>query len=203
MLYSYKMVVDSGFAPNPFYGYLTLATCKPYIRRTKDEGDYVAGFTSSRLDDKYNNGFEKLIYIMKVTKKMSYAEYHEDPKFKKKIPNNKSRRSRAGDNIYQLKNRCYTQVATQNHGTQGEMEIDMQCRQVLISDEFFYFGSKPINIDRFAINKPKVQSAYGVRTSDLSEIEKLWKYLKSKYKMNHVLNDPHHFDHNYTRNSEV
>nr|WP_269667332.1 hypothetical protein [Polaromonas naphthalenivorans] len=30
------MTHDSGFAPNPFHGTLTLATCKPGIRRTID-----------------------------------------------------------------------------------------------------------------------------------------------------------------------
>lgn len=198
MLYSYKMVVDSGFAPNPFYGYLTLATCKPYIRMTKKEGDYIAGFTSAKLEKKYSSGFEKLIYIMKVTQKMSYAEYHEDPKFKKKIPSEKSPRSRAGDNIYKLKNSCYVQLGTRNHANAGDIRIDMQCREVLISNQFFYFGSKPISIDRFGIKKPKFQSAYGVRTIDRREIEKLWRYLEGKYKKNHVYNEPHNFDHAYT-----
>ncbi|WP_198140678.1 Nmad2 family putative nucleotide modification protein [Polaromonas naphthalenivorans] len=32
----YLMTHDSGFAPNPFHGTLTLATCKPGIRRTID-----------------------------------------------------------------------------------------------------------------------------------------------------------------------
>lgn len=41
MLYSYKMIVDKGFAPNPFYGYLTPSTCKPYIRLTKVKGSIV------------------------------------------------------------------------------------------------------------------------------------------------------------------
>lgn len=165
---------------------------------TKKEGDYIAGFTSSKLSNQYDHGFEKLIYIMKVTEKMSYSEYHENSKFKKKIPSNKSRRSRAGDNIYKLKNRCYTQVKTQNHAGEDEIKIDMQCRQVLISNQFFYFGSKPISIDRFAIKKPKVQSAYGVLTSDQREIEKLWRHLKSIYKMNHVYAEPHDLDHAYS-----
>ena len=29
-LFAYKMTHDTGFAPNPFWGYLTLATCKGY-----------------------------------------------------------------------------------------------------------------------------------------------------------------------------
>ena len=42
----YKLRHDTGFAPNPFHGFLTLATCKPAIRRCRAKGDWVAGFAS-------------------------------------------------------------------------------------------------------------------------------------------------------------
>ena len=32
-LFSYVVARDFAFAPNPFHGYCTLATCKPIIRR--------------------------------------------------------------------------------------------------------------------------------------------------------------------------
>ena len=42
-LYSYVMIYDTGFAPNPFWGYCTLATCKPGIRRPAEQGDWIIG----------------------------------------------------------------------------------------------------------------------------------------------------------------
>jgi hypothetical protein len=33
-LFSCKMTNDSGFAPNPFFGALTMATCKPGMRKS-------------------------------------------------------------------------------------------------------------------------------------------------------------------------
>ena len=42
-LYSYTIAIDTGFAPNPFNGFCTLACCKPGIRRTAQDGDYVVG----------------------------------------------------------------------------------------------------------------------------------------------------------------
>ena len=33
---------DYGFAPNPYFGYCTLATCKPVIRRCAGVGDWIA-----------------------------------------------------------------------------------------------------------------------------------------------------------------
>ena len=35
-VHSYVVRYDSGFAPNPFYEYCTLATCKPNIRKGAD-----------------------------------------------------------------------------------------------------------------------------------------------------------------------
>lgn len=38
-LYSYKMKHDNRFAPNPLLGVLTLATCKPAMRRNTKIGN--------------------------------------------------------------------------------------------------------------------------------------------------------------------
>ena len=35
--YSYIVARDFGFAPNPFNGVLTLATCKPIVRKGAEE----------------------------------------------------------------------------------------------------------------------------------------------------------------------
>ena len=42
-IYSYIVKRDYGFAPNPFYGYCTLATCKPVIRKHAEIGDIIVG----------------------------------------------------------------------------------------------------------------------------------------------------------------
>lgn len=60
--YSYVVARDFGFAPNPFNGFLTLATCKPKIRKWAQVGDFVIGNANKQLNN-------KLIYMMKVTKK--------------------------------------------------------------------------------------------------------------------------------------
>ena len=58
-IYSYIVNHDTGFAPNPFYGYCTLANCKPKIRKTAEIGDLIFG-----LSCKARNNY--LIYAMKV-----------------------------------------------------------------------------------------------------------------------------------------
>ena len=46
-IYSYIVRYDSGFAPNPFYGYCTLANCKPIIRGHAQVNDWVVGTGSA------------------------------------------------------------------------------------------------------------------------------------------------------------
>jgi len=39
-LHSYVVARDYGFAPNPFFGFCTLATCKPRLRSVAQVGDW-------------------------------------------------------------------------------------------------------------------------------------------------------------------
>ena len=186
------MTHDTGFAPNPFHGILTLANCKPLIRLKKREGDFIAGFTSKRMcRDKYDKA--RLVYIMKVNEKLSYSEYYNDPRFQCKIPANNNLISRAGDNIYkpsQMAEKGFIQKPNPYHNDRNDMDHDLKGKYVLISEEFIYFGSGAILISEFNINIPKGQSGHGVKTDNETEVKKLWKYLLNKYKINIVLNAP-------------
>jgi hypothetical protein len=93
-LFSYVLRHDSGFAPNPFWGYCTLACCKPVIRRVAEVGDWIVGTGSVE-----NVGTNKLIYAMKVTEKLTFEQYSLDPRFRNKIPREGLIEER-GDNIY-------------------------------------------------------------------------------------------------------
>ena len=94
-LYVYVVARDFGFAPNPFHGYCTLATCKPDIRRTAKIGDWVMGVGGSRLA-----AVGRCIYLMKVSKIRTFDEYWNDPKFQRKKPlRNGSLVMMVGDNI--------------------------------------------------------------------------------------------------------
>ncbi len=95
-LYSYIIIHDSGFAPNPFWGFCTLACCKPSIRRTAGKGDWVVGISSHARGN-------RIVYAMEVTERpLSFEEYFADPRFRQRIPNlnRKDIVYRCGDNIY-------------------------------------------------------------------------------------------------------
>ena len=83
------MTNDSACAPNPYYGFCSLALCKNLIRKHAKINDYIIGFGSKTM-----GSFNKIIYIMKVTNKISYDDYN---KFCKQ--NNKNK-IKYGDCIY-------------------------------------------------------------------------------------------------------
>jgi hypothetical protein len=106
-IYSYIIPVDDGAASNPFGGICTLTICKPAIRRTATVGCWIIGTGSKHT--KMMNGlsydFSKtLVYAMKVTDKMTLAEYDAycANKLSIKIPDWKSKRfeKRVGDCLY-------------------------------------------------------------------------------------------------------
>ena len=142
-LHSYIVKIDDGFAPNPFYGFCTLATCKPNVRSVAQIGDWVLGTGASG-----NKRSGTLVYAMRVTEKMTYDAYWQDPRFEEKRPNlyQSIRRSR-GDNIYHRnpENGGWIQedsCHSNNDGSPDPRHIrrDTKSDKVLISDDFVYLG---------------------------------------------------------------
>ena len=80
------MTHDTGFAPNPYYDVLTLATCKPTIRRCAQKGYWISGWASNVVqgkDKKYTDKAQRLIYLAMVSDVISYKEYWEKYPLKK------------------------------------------------------------------------------------------------------------------------
>ncbi len=143
----YKMTHDSGFAPNPFHGYLTLATCKPKVRQARRAGDWVAGFASKELVDRSRKSglqipFKGLIYLMRVAESLPLDSYFDDRRFAKKRPTFElgSLMERSGDNIYYRdETGRYRQLRNESHGD-GDLHHDTEGKNALVATEFYYFG---------------------------------------------------------------
>ena len=129
-LYSYVVVSDTGFAPNPFDNFCTLATCKPRIRKNAKIGDIIIGTGS-----KSNVGNNKLIYAMKITERMNYNDYFNDNRFIGR-----------SDNIYYLDNNSWKQKKTNHHESEEDIKRDLSGLYVLVSDNYYYFGKKAVVI---------------------------------------------------------
>ncbi|MDP2905603.1 MAG: hypothetical protein Q8O22_04810 [Candidatus Omnitrophota bacterium] len=133
-IYSYVVKHDTGFAPNAFWGYCTLACCKPKIRKLATVGDWVVGTGSVE-----NIGNDKLIYAMKITEKLSFEQYSRDKRFQNKIPA-KGLMEERGDNIfYKGENSGYI-LRKSLHNTEEQKRTDLSADSVLVADWYFYFG---------------------------------------------------------------
>ena len=198
-LFSYKMTHDTGFAPNPFWGILTIATCKPCIRRanTKNKGDWIAGFTSKELCGDLVDK-EKLIYLMQIEEKIAFADYFVDSRFTCKIPKLGEAQCiyRAGDNIYRPicsnPSDCndFEQLFNPYHNENNKIK-DLSGKYVLASKRFFYFGREAFIIPDNARPKvPRSQSAHGVQTRDKFRTQNFIDYIVNNWEEG-VHGEPH------------
>ncbi len=150
-LYEYVITRDFGFAPNPYYEICTLATCKPKIRKTAQIGDWVAGFGGSATQVK-----GCLVYIMRVSEKITFDEYWENERFNKKKPTFlKSRKASYGDNIYYHNEKGEWSQENSHHSFEEStnyinLKKDTSQDSVVISDQFWYFGNNACKLpDQF------------------------------------------------------
>ena len=141
-LFSYVVDRDYGFAPNPFHGVCTLATCKPGIRKGAAIGDWVVGTGSSKRGRK---GF--IVYVMRVTEAMTFNEYWSDQRFRRKKPTLRGSKKQAfGDNIYFRVNDNQWHQEDSHHsyenGTANPHNIrnDTQTDRILVGAEYAYWG---------------------------------------------------------------
>jgi Nucleotide modification associated domain 2 len=76
----YKVRYDSGAAPHVGKGLLSLAICKPGIRKGAVAGDVIFGFAGR---SRPANRGERLIYVARVTEKLAKpGEYYERPEYR-------------------------------------------------------------------------------------------------------------------------
>jgi hypothetical protein len=141
-LYSYVLDHDYGFAPNPFFGVCTLATCKPQIRERASVGDYVMGTGCAK-----RNRRGRLVYMMRVDEITTFDDYWVDPRFRRKRPTLGRGTAHAfGDNIYhRTQEGAWLQENSFHSLPSGQpnplnREHDTHSRRVLIGQEFVYLG---------------------------------------------------------------
>jgi hypothetical protein len=89
-LFSYVVEHDYGLSPNPSGGYCTLAFCKFKKKKNRnivelaEAGDWVVG-TGGKSSTSAGSG--KLVYVMRITEKMTLQKYFRDPRFVERAGN--------------------------------------------------------------------------------------------------------------------
>jgi hypothetical protein len=149
-LFSYIVARDYGFAPNPFHGYCTLATCKPKIRSGAIVGDWVIG-TGAKTKYRLSG---HLIYAMKVGETATYDTYWTDQRFLRKRPVlNGSLKVMYGDNIYHRTRAGWSQSDSHHSLESGRpnssnIARDTSVDRLLIATKFVYFGDEAPQIPK-------------------------------------------------------
>jgi hypothetical protein len=171
-MHSYIIEHDMGFAPNPFHGICTLATCKPRIRKYASVGDYVLG-TGAKKRSQQN----RFVYLMRIGQITTFDKYWSDPRYaRKKALMNGSFVQRYGDNIYHRnfetgdwiqEDSFHSQELGRPHKENIQTDTGTTDR-VLIGDWFVYWGGEgPMVPEEFG---SVVQKTQGHKSIDSVEL---------------------------------
>lgn len=204
-LYAYAITRDFGFAPNPFHGFCTLATCKPNIRKGAKAGDWVMGVGGSVL----RAVKRKCIFLMEVSESLSFEEYWNDARFVHKKPcRNGSRVQMLGDNIYHKDDGGGWIQEDSHHsnpdGTPNLVNLNRdtgRCDQVLVSDHFYYFGHEAIELNLDSIGYGRIRDMKKIDLSSSTEGRDLITSIctQNRSNRNMVTADPCQFQSSHQR----
>jgi hypothetical protein len=128
-IFVYKMVVDNGGAPCVTSNLLSLAICKPKIRKAAGLGALIFGFGGKKYE-------ERLIYIARVTDQLAGEDYYRLRKF-----------ARRPDCIYKNVNgkaelKKSAKFHTNSDHRTRDVGLKFENAFVLLSRDFRYFGKQ-------------------------------------------------------------
>ncbi|MGH7982219.1 MAG: hypothetical protein ACREFF_03620 [Candidatus Udaeobacter sp.] len=205
-VYMYVVDRDFGFAPNPFHGYCTLATCKPGIRSTAQLGDWVVGMGGKNL-----GATGRCVFAMEVTDKIDFQEYWTNRRYITKRPvRNGSSLRLVGDNIYHRDGETSEWQQADSHHSKPDgspnplnVQNDTKSDRVLISEHFLYFGREAPLVPAELLSATSFVNRQGHRRFDDEASKKLieWLCVNFSSSLNLVAADPFNFDQSEKRYS--
>lgn len=204
--YVYVVDRDFGFAPNPYHGFCTLATCKPGIRKKAKVDDWVIGIGGSRL-----GATGRCVFAMRVSTILTFNEYWSNPAYLDKKPvRNGSSKMMVGDNIYHYDSESHIWKQADSHHSNANgsvnrdnLDVDTQTNKVLISRHFYYFGIEAPAIPSQLLDSMGYRNGRGYRVFEIEKCADLIDWLETSYRrsLNVVTADPFDFDRSEKRYS--
>lgn len=145
---TYRLDHDLGFAPNPFFGWCTLACCMPQVREHASLGDIIVGIAGSGPRG-LGRIHPQLIYWMLVEDALTFDQYWRDPRFARKRPQiggpkmyavgDRTYRHEPGDADWSYESSMhYVPGAAQPGG--GHVAKDTKVDRLLVGRTFTYWG---------------------------------------------------------------
>ncbi len=139
---SYVIKTDTGLAPNPFWGWCTLAVCTPNHQRADlHRGDWIVGTSTKERGS-------RLIYVMELEEEpLALDEYFRDDRFEQKKPQlqpaHQQRERACGDNFYHMVSGSLRHTgATDKHADRNSQTKDTKGNRVFVGRNFWYFGDR-------------------------------------------------------------
>jgi hypothetical protein len=193
-IYSYILRYDNGAAPNPFWGVCTLVICKPIIRRNAQVGDWIVG-TGSKNVRQADGGSKdlsgKLVYAMKVTQKMTMAEYDSycSKSLQNKIPqyDHADWRRKVGDCIYDFANDNNPVIREGVHDENSRAR-DLRGMHALLSIHFYYFGDNVVDLPAYLL--PIVMQTQGHKATESVDVIQKFESWISQFPLNKIDGTP-------------
>ncbi len=203
-VYIYVIDRDFGFAPNPFHGVCSLATCKPVIRRTAKVGDWVVGVGGTRL-----GATGRCVFAMRISTAVTFDEYWSDPMYRVKRPvRNGSRVTMVGDNVYHRDDPESPWAQEDSHHSHPDgstntanLERDTGTNRVLLSRHYCYFGSAAPEIPQHTLDALSYRNCRSHRVYEQAAAQPLLDWLLAEFGscVNQVLADPFDFEESEKR----
>lgn len=183
--FTYRLNHDLGFAPNPFFGWCTLACCMSKIREHAGLGDIIIGMAGSDERKGLGRIHPQLIYWMQVEETLTFDEYWSDSRFVRKMPEIRGPKFKVvGDRTYRHDpltgewkfevSMHYIPGAPQKNG--GYVRKDTKRDRLLLSRRFTYWGkSGPELPDRLITLFPTRQGhrRHGLDEENIEELHRI------------------------------
>jgi hypothetical protein len=137
-LCTYVVRKDTGLAPNPFWGWCSLAVCTPNPQGTRlTAGDWIAGCLEKGRG-------HRLVYAVEVAEVLDLDDYFNDPRFQIKKPNLRGNwKERCGDNFYSRdSNGSWIQHRNRFHLDEPLKRQDTKFARVFLGRRYWYRGSR-------------------------------------------------------------
>ncbi len=141
-LCTYILTKDTGLAPNPYWGWCTLAVCTPNRQHARVlPGDWIAGFSAKAKGN-------RLIYAMELAERIHMNVYYDDPRFAAKKPKLRGTwMERCGDNFYsQDTTGSWRQHRNRFHLGTEYLTKDTRNPFVFVATRFWYFGREAVAV---------------------------------------------------------
>lgn len=153
-VWSYVITTDHGSAPNYDAPAVTLAICKPRIRRRARQGDLVLAFNGRTLATNPHS----VRWAGIVSEVLPLGKYWDDRRFCAKRPD----RSDTPDNIYRLMDGHLSQVQNTSHD-EDDIKTDIRGENALIFSQAWHMGG----------DKPELPADFGLRVEANRRLEPL------------------------------